>query len=249
MRQIGRDRPTGETMQGRSKQRSVTRNSATGPGSASFKYDVLTALLAKAVCSDGLEARLALRLSLLITARFNWRLGTFSVGLREMARMWGVTERTAKREVAAMRGLVWLTVSVPPARGRVATYRIEFETVLRSTMAHWDAVGPDFAARMVGAPDPVDDTKVIPLHTHAALPAPDDIGWHLAAALLQSQDPAVYNAWLATLTVGSAEAGLLTLKAPSAFAADYVRTHYKARLLAAVITVNGGIRDIDVVVG
>ncbi len=72
----------------------------TGPGSAALKYDILTALLVTAAQGEATEARLALRLSLLITARFTWRSGTFSVGRREMARMWGVTERTANREIA-----------------------------------------------------------------------------------------------------------------------------------------------------
>lgn len=235
-------------MQGSSRQRPAKRNPAAGPGSASYKYDVLTALLAKAARSEGLESRLAMRLSLLITARFNWRLGTFSVGLREMARMWGVTDRTAKREIAAMRGLAWITVAIPAARGRVATYRIEFDDVLKATMPHWEAVGPDFAARMVGAPEPTQQSNVVPLNTQAiSLPDPDDSGWHLAAAKLQAQDPAIYGAWFAALTSLGIEAGLLTLGAPNGFVADYVRTHHKTRLLAAVLAVNAGVRDIDIV--
>ena len=236
-------------MQGSSSHRPAKRNPSAGPGSASYKYDVLTALLAKAARSEGLESRLAMRLSLVITARFNWRLGTFSVGLRELARMWGVTDRTAKREIAAMRGLSWITVAIPAARGRVATYRIEFPEMLKSTMPYWEAVGPDFAARMVGAPEPDEQSNVVPLNAHpAALPEPDETGWHFAAAKLQSQDPAIYGAWFAPLTSMGVEVGLLTLRAPNGFVADYVRTHYKTRLLAAVLAVNPGVRDIDFVV-
>ncbi|MEJ2031079.1 MAG: hypothetical protein P8X66_14795, partial [Maritimibacter sp.] len=91
-----------------------------GPGASAIKYDILTALLVTAAQGSPVEARLALRLSLLITARFNWRQGSFAIGQREIARMWGVTERTAKRELAEMRGRGWITIAVPAARGRVA---------------------------------------------------------------------------------------------------------------------------------
>mgnify|MGYP001122200213 CR=1 FL=1 len=97
---------------------------AAGPGSQAIKYDILTALLAMASSGPAIEARLSLRLSLLITARFNWRIGTFAVGQREMARMWGVSERTAKREMAAMRALGWIAVAQPSAKGRVATPQV-----------------------------------------------------------------------------------------------------------------------------
>ena len=107
-----------------------------GPSAGAAKYDVLTALLVMALQGETVEARLALRLSLLITARFNWRKSVFAVGQKELARMWGVTERTVKREMAEMRSRGWIEVAVPAARGRVAEHRIMFETVLGVTMPY-----------------------------------------------------------------------------------------------------------------
>lgn len=233
--QIGRNGPSGK---------------AAGSGAQAIKYDILTALLATASCGNAVDARLALRLSLLITARFNWRRGTFSVGQREMARMWGVTERTAKREMAEMRARGWITVSVPSARGRVAQHNIVLPVVLRATMPHWELVGPDFAARMHGAPEPDTqiETNVVPLHTGpAAMPQDDSTGWGKAARQLQAQDPAIYRAWLAQLEPLELEVGMLTLAAPSRFIADYIKTHFHARILATLARENPGIRDVQVV--
>lgn len=236
-------------MQGGFKPPSLARTRATGPGASALKYDILTALLVTAACGTPVEARLALRLSLLITARFNWRLGTFTVGQRELARMWGVTERTAKREVAAMRQRGWMTIAVPAARGRVATYSLELPVVLQNTMAHWEAVGPDFAARMVGAPDPEIPNNVVPIRTgEVALPEPDDLGWQQAAIGLRSQDPSVYSAWFSALRPIDVEGGVMRLSAPTQFVAEYVRTHFKANLLAAVAAQNPSVRDIALVV-
>ncbi len=232
-------------MQGGSQPFPVDRNRIAGPGSAALKYDILTALLALAAQGDAVEARLALRLSLLITARYNWRSGTFAVGLRELACMWGVTERTAKREMAAMRSRAWIAVAIPAARGRVTTYRIELESVLRTTMPFWESVGPDFVARMVNAPDPEPAVNVVPLHG-ASLPLPeqDGTGWAEAARKLRAQDPAIYGAWLASLLALECESGVLTLVAPTKFQADYVSTHHKTRILAALSGLGCGIRDV-----
>ena len=218
-----------------------------GPGSAALKYDVLTALLVLAAQGGTVLARLALRLSLLITARFNWRSGSFSDGLRELARMWGVTERTAKREMSAMRAGDWIAVTVPAARGRVATYRIDLPNVLSATMRYWEAVGPDFSARMVGAPQDVPESNVVPLRSGTSrLPEADGTGWAEAAVKLRAQDPSVYEAWFASLTALEVNGGVLTLVAPTRFHADYVGTHFKTRLLAALSSGNPGIRDVAV---
>jgi hypothetical protein len=221
----------------------------TGPGASAIKYDILTALLVTAARGEPAEARLALRLSLLITARFNWRSGCFAVGLKEMARMWGVTERTAKREMAQMRGLGWIVVSVPAARGRVAQYRIELPVILHATMTHWDAVGPDFVARMSNAPEPDAhaETNVVPLRREVTPPEDDGSEWARAARRLQAQDPAIYGSWFAPLQPADFESGTLTLVAPSRFIASYVRTHFLTRLLAALTAENRSIRDVQIV--
>ncbi|MEJ6395815.1 DnaA N-terminal domain-containing protein [Gymnodinialimonas sp. 2305UL16-5] len=217
-----------------------------GPGASAIKYDILTALLVTSTCGEATAARLALRLSLLITARFNWRSGSFSVGRKEMARMWGVTERTAKREMAQMKALGWIAVSVPAARGRVAQYKIDLPAVLRATMPHWAAVGPDFVARMTDTPEKRAETNVIPLR--ASLPVEDNgTGWAKVAARLREENPALFEAWFAGLQAVDLENGTLTLLAPSRFVATYLQAHFAMRLLAAVTAEIGRARDIQII--
>ncbi len=83
----------------------------------------------------------------------------------------------------------------------MASYKIDFATVLRATAPLWDAVGPDFAARVAGAPEPADEvpSNVVPLHggsepiiSHVPL-------WSTVAERLKAQDAKLYNAWFARL--------------------------------------------------
>lgn len=205
-----------------------------GPSAGAVKYDVLTALLVMASQGEAVEARLALRLSLLITARFNWRKGVFAVGQKELARMWGVTERTVKREMAELRARGWIEVAVPAARGRVAEYRIAFESVLGETMPYWTAVGPDFAARLTGAPATQEPCNVVPLNRETAK-MPQGGLWGAVAARLKEQDAAVYEAWFARLVYVDVTQGVLTLMAPNRFLADYVGTHFLGLVTAAAM--------------
>ena len=210
----------------------------TGPGAASAKYDVLSALLVLATQGEGVEARLALRLSLLITARYNWRKGSFAVGQKELARMWGVTERTVKREMAELRGRGWITVDIPAARGRVASYKIDFTTVLRATAPFWEAVGPDFAARVAGAPEPAEEaaSNVVPLPNRSVPLSNQHVPeWRAISARLKEQDPKIYNAWFAQLNAVDCDGEVLSLVAPSRFVSDYVRTHFLSRLMTAAL--------------
>ncbi|MGJ8624461.1 MAG: hypothetical protein ACSHW1_17080 [Yoonia sp.] len=82
----------------------------------------LTALPFMATCDESSKARLALRLSLVITVRFICRLGLFNVSQKELARMWGVAERTSRPEIAVMRSLGGISIGNPAARGHVAQY-------------------------------------------------------------------------------------------------------------------------------
>ncbi|MBU2994079.1 hypothetical protein KO486_12755 [Octadecabacter sp. B2R22] len=221
-----------------------------GPGSASLKYDVLTALLALAAQNNGTQGRLALRLSLVITARFNWKSGFFSVGVKELARMWGVTERTAKREIGLMRSINWISVQKAATRGRVTQHRIQFADILRDTIGHWDAVGPDFAARMAGAPEPSDEiqSNVVPLHTGTdTVPAQDGTIWPAIASEMKAQDPAVYAAWLSALAYVDRDGDHLVLAAPSSFSASYIETHLHTRLLSAAIAQDRSIKGIRLI--
>ena len=214
-----------------------------GPRAGAAKYDVLTALLVMASQGEAVEARLALRLSLLITARFNWRKGVFAVGQKELARMWGVTERTVKREMAELRARGWIEVAVPAARGRVAEHRIHFEAVLGETMPFWTAVGPDFAARLTGAPSTEKPSNVVPLKRETAV-MPEGGLWGAVAARLKEQDAAIYEAWFAQLVFVDVTQGVLTLLAPSKFLADYVGTHYQGHVLAAALSEDRSVRAV-----
>lgn len=224
-------------------------NPVAGPGASAIKYDILTALLAMASCGDPGAGRLAVRLSLLITARFNWRQGTFAVGQRELARMWGVTERTAKREMAEMKRRGWIALQVPAARGRVAVHRIDLQRLLRETAPYWQTVGPDFAARMAGNPPEPDVPaagNVIPLHAPVSTEDGSDT-WRRVSAYLKSQVPSMHAAWLADLTAEETETGTLILTAPSTFVANYVQTHFANRLRAAIAMEEAAIRDVRII--
>lgn len=223
------------------------RKSVTGPGASAIKYDILTALLTAASQADPVTARLALRLSVLITARFNWQSMRFSVGQVEIGRLWGVTQRTAKREVAHMRARGWISVVRSSARGRVAEHQISFPDVLRDTMPYWSAVGPDFVARMSGAPEDTETpTNVVPLRREAAPIPKDGSLWSEVAAFLEAQDPEVFSAWFASLQALDEEPGALTLMASGRFQADYIRANYLTRLTIAVAQTDASIRNIRI---
>ena len=224
--------------------------SLSGPGAAALKYDILTALLVLAAQGDPAASRLSMRLSLIITARYNWRRESFAVGQKEIARMWGVTERTAKREMAELRSRGWITLKIPAARGRVAEHQIAFDEVLRASLPFWHAIGPDYVARMSATPDPssVSGSNVVPLHRPSVAAQEDDNSvWAKAAARLQSEDPVLFGAWFSGLRQVACDAGMVTLSAPSRFISDYVNTHHRTRLLAAVLADERSVRDILVV--
>lgn len=183
------------------------------------------------------------RLALVLTARFNWRSGTFAVGQRELARMWNVTERTAKREMAQMRALGWVRVARQAARGRVAEHSVVIEVLLAATRPYWAAVGPDYEDRMTGSDAPSEaPTNVVPLRP---VPTPEGEGpWAAMAARLSAEDPALFAAWFAALQPEE-DGAALTLHAPTRFLADYVMTHHHRHLLRAARA--AGVQEVRVV--
>ncbi|MEM6739282.1 MAG: DnaA N-terminal domain-containing protein [Pseudomonadota bacterium] len=224
---------------------------AVGRNASAIKYDILTALLVLAAQDPSPKGRLAGRLALLVTARFNWARGTFASGTREIARMWGVTERTAKRELAAMRSLGWISVHRPAARGRVTEHRIDIDAVLDGARPYWAAIGPDFVARMVGDADArsAGETNVVPFAPGASASPPrseDGSLWSSVSRDLWARDSALHAAWFATLTEAERTPTSLTLLAPTRFAASYVETHFAGRLLAAISARDPGITHVRV---
>ncbi len=221
-----------------------------GPNAQALKYDFLTALQVLGAHGEHPARRLAPRLSFVITARYNWPSRSFSVGVLELARMWNVSERSAIRDMVQMRKLGWLSVLVPSAKGRVAHHRIDVPTVLKASMPYWDAVGPDFSARMAGVSEQArlegkGVSNVVPLRPdEQALPEDNGTGWQTAALRLMQQSPNNYRNWFSNLVARDIENGVLALQAPTAFAAHHLRTHYYTQVLAALAATNAVVRDV-----
>jgi len=118
-----------------------------GPGSGVAKYDVLTALSVGALHRSPAEQVSVLRLIALITARYNWQRDELCLGQSEMARIWGVHDRTVKREVRRLQEAGLLVCLRPGVRGRVASYRLDRAGIERFSRPVWDLLGADFASR------------------------------------------------------------------------------------------------------
>ncbi len=226
---------------------SVSAPRFVGPGAASIKYDFITALLTLAAQGAPLQSRLALRLSLLITARFNWQTHSFAVGQRELAKLWGVTERTAKRELAALRKANWIEVLVPAARNRVTRHTVNVENVLSDTMPFWNQVGPDFFARMSGTAIETDVSNVVPLRPIDRNPDQPSV-WTEVCLRLQQRDAATFDAWFRKLSWSDAQNGTVYLTAPSSFVAEYISQHFFNVLLPSFKEVDQDVKDIRITV-
>lgn len=218
-----------------------------GQGSTAQKYDLITALGSHALSLNKTEQRRVLRLITLVTARYNWGRNELAVGQREIARLWSCDERTVKREMARFRALGWLTVKRQGARGRVTEYQMELADVMNDTRATWEAVGPDFALRVEGAPE---QTSVVPFPagTQSVQSPPPDISdgteWSLAQAVLHQEDQARFGAWLQALTRGERAGGRLTLRAPSRFHARYVQNNMAREVLLACQAVDSSVSEV-----
>lgn len=218
-----------------------------GRQAASRKYDLLTALGAYACHGDKFLQRLALRFITLIVARYNWQTDEITVGQREIAAMWGVDERTVKREIAKLRALGWLVQKRAAVRGRVAVHGLDLPAIFTATAPAWDAVGPDFAERMRGPETamPPAATNVVSFPGIAAPPSDGSL-WSRAQSRLLAEDPALYAAWFRQLAETGAAGGLLELAAPTRFHATFVNTHHLPRLLAALRREDATIRAVVV---
>lgn len=209
----------------------------TGAHAGSQKYDLLTAMaIAGLNGSSGFQTSM-LRLVALVTARYNWKLDEFSVGQRDLARMWSVDERTVKREIKRLTQAQVLLQLRPGVRGRVAAYRLNQPEILRLSAPHWTQVGPDFAARMdAAAPEPeAAAEKVVRVDFRTRSPAESDLRWIRTVANLASQDASLHRNWFSQLSFSSHMEGRLHLKAASSFVAQYVSTHLLRVLFDAAL--------------
>lgn len=221
-----------------------------GHGAGSRKYDVLTALAAAGLSGSSSQATSALRLIAVITARYDWGRDSVAIGQEELARLWGTSLRTAKRETKRLTASGILVCLAPGVRGRVGVYRLDPAALRRLTERAWPQVGPDFAGRMAGQIDGGPTTAPVRAETDW----PDDVAtdeagpdsergadapWNRIQRQLQALDPAAHAAWYSRLSFRCREGQGVRIRAPSRFVACYVETHLAAPLGRAVAEVFG----------
>lgn len=210
-----------------------------GRYAATRKYDLLTILGTFALSQDRGLQRQTLRLICLITARYNWQSDQLSVGQEEIARLWSVDPRTVKREMAAFRDRGWLVEKRAAARGRVTLYGLGMAKILEDTREVWEKVGSDLVERLAPKPEtPAEPPNVIPFPQPG--PARDGSLWGEVSQILHAEDPSIYRAWFAALRA-EGQGGRLVLQAPSAFQANYIKTHLLRRIEQALARVAPGL--------
>ena len=216
-----------------------------GPGSGAVKYDILTAITVAGLNGSARDQIAMMRLCSLITARYNWRRDELSMGQQEMAALWGVGSRTVKREVKRWLETGLLICTRPGVRGRVAAYRLNFLRLCETTEPIWPLMGQDFVDRMA-ALKPGGDRVIRLDAVRATLRSNTDLsGWDAVTLNLEHQFPTQHGAWIAPLIAKDSDAGLL-LEAKSAFAAEYVKTHFGRDIADAVAAEWGSPRPITI---
>ncbi|MCW1920364.1 hypothetical protein NX862_16505 [Rhodobacter sp. KR11] len=216
-----------------------------GPGAGVQKYDLLTALSVAGLSGSGVEQTSMLRLIAVVTARYNWSEDDLTMGHREMAALWSVDERTAKRETKRLIEAGFLEIKRRGARGRVSSYRLCIDRIYALSEPVWTQVGPDFQSRMAGHSKEgraVDQPKVVKVDFTRA--RSNDPQWEQVAAHLTEANPARFAAWYAKLRPLACEGGLLTLEAASSFALQYIQTHLMAELQAAIYRAYPNVRRV-----
>ncbi len=223
-----------------------------GPKAGSLKYDLLTAInVAGLHGSPGFQTSMT-RLTALVTARYNWRLDELSVGQRDMARLWGVNERTVKREIKRLTDGDILICKRQGVRGRVGAYRLNYAEIYRCSRPTWAMVGPDFEERMS---EFLPDVSASVVKVDFGKPSPeaeigtDDINgfgqWRHVLQHLKKADASLYQNWFKSLTMVEFSNGLLRVNAPSKFVARYIETHFLRQLSTSVGAVMGPVNRIE----
>lgn len=227
-----------------------------GVKASSLKYDLLTALSVAGLHMDARHQISMARLTLLITARYNWRIDEFCVGQRDLARMWNVTERTVKREIKLWLEKRFVICKRQGVRGRVGAYRLNYPEIYRVSEPYWQNVGPDFHERMTET-NPVRDAKVVAIDFGKAASAPEEPAltpikdhrtWRAACQRMKDLHPEHYQNWIASLRFGSDDQETLKLTASNQFVAHYVQTHLMLVLKEAVEATIGSRKRITVTV-
>lgn len=214
-----------------------------GQGASARKYDLLTVIGAAALGAEPAVQRQALRFMTLITARYDWRRDLLATGVREIAALWSVDERTAKRELARLRDRGWLILRRQGARGRVSEYALGLAQILEDTRAYWPQVGRDLVERLSPPDAPVPagtKSRVIPFPQNSGTP------WDRASSALAAADPDLHSAWVRQLEPVSMTDGEVVLRAPSRFHASYVQNHLGARLLGLCAQADPSLQNLRV---
>ncbi len=198
----------------------------TGPGAGSLKYDLLTALAVAGFHEGGVGQMSLLRLSALLTARYNWGRDAVTIGQADLALLWAVDPRTVKREIKRLTEAGLMTITRPGRRGRVASYRVHVAAICQRTKPHWDKVGFDFVDRMSGHL-PAERQNVVQVNFSPAgeTPAPEPGLWGAVSQRLQVTHPEVWSSWYARLRMTAQTADRVELTAPNRFVGSYVETH------------------------
>ena len=209
-----------------------------GPHAGSLKYDLLTALAVVGLNGSPTLQTSLMRLVALITARYNWVTDEICIGQRDMARMWSVNERTVKREMKRLTEAGLLVRKRSGVRGRVGSYRLNYDQIARLSETHWSRVGSDFADRM-GERYAQANTKIVQMSAFRQEPAPMAMPqtgepWGRAMAHLAGNQPNLFGAWFDKLTYRGFDKGVLRLSAPSPFIERYVEMHLLEMLLEAI---------------
>lgn len=207
-----------------------------GPKAGPLKYDILTALNVMGLHGSPTEQTSMMRLSAIITARYNWRLDEITIGQPELARVWGVNERTVKREMKRIVSSGILTCLRPGVRGRVGAYRLNYRRIYEVSRSVWALIGSDFEVRMVELSG---ERNVVQVNFQPKLAAeievPEKAGtWGAVRRHLKTIDPAAYESWFAKLVQENLDEQSLTLRAPNSFVARYIEVHFAKRLSEAV---------------
>lgn len=217
-----------------------------GPKAGALKYDILTALTVTGLHGSPTEQTSLMRLTSLITARYNWRLEEVSVGHAELARLWAVNDRTVKREMKRLLGMGVLLCIRPGVRGRVGGYRLNYRRIYELSRPVWPLVGSDFEDRMIEMSG--ERTVVNVDFGRPAAPKPQLVAgqgagtWGAVRRRLQAEHPDLFENWFAKLVQDRQGDHTLTLRAPTGFVSRYIETHL-AQLLAAAVAVEMPTQD------
>jgi hypothetical protein len=220
-----------------------------GPNAGVIKYDVLTMLSVLGLNGSQTFQTSVLRLIALITARYNWRRDELVMGQSDMARLWSVNDRTAKREVKRLLEADLLVCKRAGVRGRVASYRLNMDRIAQLSETQWTCVGADFQSRMADRCKK-ENSKIVALKDYQPQTEPSELSpqpdtpWGRVQGHLSEHDPDLHRAWFARLEFVQYDAGSLYLKAPSRFVQTYIESHLQRHLMAAAVPEFGEIRQI-----